>query len=394
MQMKKNILALLCSLPLAAATAQNGWNTLSTGTSLSLLAVQALAADTVFIVGDDGLLLKSFNGGGTFTSFQDTSQMIYTALHFRTADTGLVASGTGVIRRTTNGGQTFLNSGNCTCLITSICFSGSQVGLYSGLNGLYRSTDGGASFGSTPLLITAIPVGLVSPAPGIFIGHKSSVIRKSTDYGLTFSRDTIHTASNYPIVSTTFFNTQQAYAMTADGYQYYSGDQGSTWTQVNNAPLTNIQTMKFLDSLTGYLIEGPLRNHIYKTVNGGQTWSLDYTSTSAMESISTKGNVVYICGQLGLALKNDSYTGISENAENQSATLYPNPVSSNTDEITLQLPHNTGGTYTITDLTGRVVQAGMLAGRSTHISTATLVSGMYLVHTGTTQNAALKLIRQ
>lgn len=392
--MKKNILALVCSLSLAAATAQNGWNVLTTNTTLSLNRVQALAADTIFISGDDGILLKSFDGGGTFTTFQDTSQLIYTALHFLTADTGLVASGTGVIRRTTNGGQTFLNSGNCTCLITSICFTDSQVGLYSGLNGLYRSTDGGASFGSTPLLITAIPVGLVSPAPGIFIGHKSSVIRKSTDYGQTFSRDTIHTASNYPIVSTTFFNAQQAYAMTADGYQYYTGDQGSTWTQVNNAPLTNIQTMKFLDSLTGYLIEGPLRNHIYKTVNGGQTWNLDYTSASAMESMAIKGNVIYICGQQGLALKNDSYTGLRENTTQHTAKIYPNPVSSSTAEVTLQLPQNTGGQYTITDLSGRVMASGKLTGTATHISTATLAPGMYLLHAGTTGNGTLKLIKQ
>lgn len=392
--MKNAALALLFTLPFIAAPAQNGWNVLPTNTTLNLLHVQALAADTVFVSGDDGILLKSFNGGGSFTTYQQQSQLIYTTHFFRTADTGFVASGGGNVRRTTDGGQTFSTSGGCTCFINSICFTGNQVGLYSGVNGLYRSTDGGASFGSTPIITGPIPVGLQSPATGVFVGYKTFTVRKSTDYGQTFSLDTIHTATNFPLIGVHFFTPQQAYAMTADGYQYYSGDQGSTWTQVNNATLTNIVTMTFLDSLTGYLIEGPQRNHIYKTVNGGQNWNLDYTSTSAMESIDTKGNVVYICGQQGLALKNDSYTGLPENAGNSAAFLYPNPVSSSTDEITLQLPDNMGGPYTITDLAGRVVEAGRLAGRTTRISIAALAPGMYLVHAGTAKNAALQLIRQ
>lgn len=392
--MKNASLTLLFTFPFLAATAQNGWNVLPTNTTLNLLHVQALAADTVFISGDDGILLKSFNGGGSFTTYQQPSMLIYTTHYFRTADTGFVASGGGNIHRTTTGGSSFAPAGGCTCFINSICFTDAQVGLYSGLNGVYRSTDGGASFNNTPLSIGTIPVGLKSPAPGVFIGHKTFAIRKSTDYGLTFSNDTIHTASNYPIVSTSFFSPLQAYAMTSDGYQYYTGDQGSTWTQVNNATLTNIHSVQFLDSLTGYLIEGPQRNHIYKTVNGGQTWNLDYTSTSAMESISIKGNVIYICGQQGLALKNDSYTGLPEPASGAAAKLYPNPVSNSTDEVILQLPQHTGGQYIITDLSGRVMVSGKLTGTTTRIRTAMLAAGVYLVYPGGAASACLKLVKQ
>lgn len=392
--MKNTALALLFTFPIVTATAQNGWNVLTTGTTLNLLDVQAFTADTVFMAGDDGILLKSFNGGGTFTTYQQPSQLIYTAVHFRTADTGFVATGGGYVRRTTDGGQSFANSGSCTCFINSVCFTDAHTGLFAGINGVYRSTDGGNSFGSTPVNTGPAFAGISSPAPGIFMGYKNGAIYRSTDYGQTFSADTIHTATAFPLIGICFLNALQGYAMTADGYQYYSGDQGSTWSQVNNAPLTNIVAMTFPDSFTGYLIEGPQRNHIYKTINGGQTWNLDYTSASAMESIDTKGNVVYICGQQGLALKNDSYTGLPDNATNFTGNLYPNPVNSTTDEITLQLPQIKDGHYTITDLAGRVVQTGTLAGHHTRINTAALAPGMYLVHTGTTKDAALKLIRQ
>lgn len=388
----KNVLnALVLLLFAITAGAQNGWNVLTTGTTLNLLDVQAYSSDTVFIAGDDGILLKSFNGGGTFVTQQDFSQPVYTAVHFRTADTGFVASGSGFVRISTNGGQNFTNSGNCTCYISDICFSNASTGLYSGLTGLYRSTNGGVSFGSTPLATTA-PRKMEAPADSVFVGYKNGIVLKSTDYGQTFSPDTVHTASAYPFCGLHFFNPQQGYALTADGYLYYTGDQGSTWSFVYNSPLTNIQCMTFLDSLTGYLIEGPQRNHIYKTINGGQTWNLDYTSTSAMEAIDTKGNVVYISGQLGLALKNDSYTGISTSGETADAKLFPNPAA---DETILQLPNAVAGTtYVITDLSGRIVDRGTLTGLTTRIRTDALAAGIYMLRPGPESRTGLKLVKQ
>lgn len=390
--MKKPTLTLLLGLLFFTAPAQNGWNALPTNTTLDLLHVQALAADTVFISGDDGILLKSFDGGGTFTTYQQPSQLIYMTHYFHTPDTGFVASGSGSLRRTTDGGQTFANSGSCSCLIKSICFCNSQVGLYSGLNGLYRSTDGGQSFGSTPIIQFQVPEGLVSPADSVFVGYKTFAVRKSTDYGQTFDADTIHTATNWGIIGIHFFTPQQAYAMTADGYQYYSGDQGSTWTLVNMAPLSNIQRMTFLDSLTGYLIEGPQRNHIYKTVNGGQNWNLDYTSTSAMESIDSKGNVVYICGQQGLALKNDSYTAVPEPAAATGVILFPNPA---TGEQFLEFSAGRAGQpYTICNMRGQVLVQGVLEGKKTLMPVNLLPAGVYVVRVSGETTCTLRLVKQ
>lgn len=390
--MKNAALALLFTFPFVTATAQNGWNVLTTGTTLNLLDVQAFAADTVFMAGDDGILLSSDNGGGTFTTYQQPSQLIYTAVHFRTADTGFVANGSGTIRRTTDGGQTFSNAGSCTCYINSVSFTDAHTGLFSGITGVYRSTDGGVSFGSTPVNTGPAFAGISSPAPGIFMGLKNGTIYRSTDYGQTFSADTIHTATSFPLIGIRFFNALQGYAMTADGYQYYSGDQGGTWMQVNNAPLTNVQRMTFMDSLTGYLIEGPQRNHIYKTVNGGQNWNLDYTSTSAMDDIDANNYVVYACGQNGLAIKNDSYTAVPEPTAAAGVILFPNPA---TGEQFLEFSAGRAGQpYTISNMQGQVLVQGALEGKKTRMPVNLLPAGVYVVQVSGGTPCTLRLVKQ
>jgi hypothetical protein len=63
---------------------------------------------------------------------------------------------------------------------------------------------------------------------------------------------------------------------------------GDTWTEVyNKEKFTNFT---FKDENTGWAI---LENKIYKTTNGGTSWQLDYTHNENLRNISYKDNVVW-----------------------------------------------------------------------------------------------------
>jgi hypothetical protein len=74
-----------------------------------------------------------------------------------------------------------------------------------------------------------------------------------------------------------------------------------------------------------------------------------------------------------------------------SVQLYPNPSS---DVATISIQPATYGTYTITDLSGRKVASGIIAGSETRLDLTTLSNGMYIVaiETANTQTSRKLLV--
>lgn len=69
---------------------------------------------------------------------------------------------------------------------------------------------------------------------------------------------------------------------------YKTTNGGDSWSQVYNAE--KFTKFTFKDANTGWAI---LDNKIYKTINGGSAWTLDYTHDQAIRNISYKNNVVW-----------------------------------------------------------------------------------------------------
>lgn len=63
---------------------------------------------------------------------------------------------------------------------------------------------------------------------------------------------------------------------------------GDSWSQIYNGEMFTKFTFK--DANTGWAI---LDNKIYKTINGGSVWTLDYTHDQPIRNISYKNNVVW-----------------------------------------------------------------------------------------------------
>ena len=244
--------------------AQNNWQVLNTNTNLSLLSLQCLGTDTVFMYGDNGIILQSDNAGDTFDTHYNGTAAISMAGFFFDKDTGMVSTGSGNISRTTNGGSNWNSTGGCGCLIDEICFSNNRIGLFGSTNGVFSSLDGGNSWSqiASPYFH---PTEIISLDDSVFIANYHNIIFKTNNAGASWVTDTLNYSGAYYLTGMSFYNSQNGFVISADGHLFSSHNAGDSWNLVANIGLTsNNLFLVFTDSLNGYLVSGSSRKNIYK----------------------------------------------------------------------------------------------------------------------------------
>ena len=312
------------------AGGQNTWQIVPTNTTLSLLGLQCLGADTLIVFGEDGILLKSMDGGETFTIKQNISASVYTAAYFKNVDTGFAGTGYGSLLRTVNGGSNWTFTGTCTCFITGICFSDDQHGIFGGTAGVYRTVDGGASWFESTNIPYFVPNRIAAFQDSVFVAIYGPSFYRSSDYGTIWSKDTVNSYSNYSLSGLSFIDEQHGYTISGDGHLFTTSDLGISWSFLAATGISNVSTLLFIDTLTGYLVAG--QNYIYKTNNGGLTWTFDYAAPSLISALDADHHSVFAVGQNGMFLRKGLSTGIRPPLYGTMYNVYPNPA---TDEIFL-----------------------------------------------------------
>lgn len=318
-------ICLLFSVAYQNSSAQNSWQILETNTSLDLLGLQCLADDTLIVFGDDGILLKSTDGGISFTGFQNSGALIYTAAFFNNLDTGFAGNGGGNILRTTDGGSSWSVTGGCICYITDICFSDDQHGIYGGPAGVFRSSDGGNSWSEVSNPPFFVPHRLVAFQDSVFIAIYLRACFKSTNYGQSWIADTVNDNTNYSLSALSFIDSHTGFTITGDGQLFRTNDQAASWNLVSATGLPNVIKLAFADSLNGFLVSNQF--NIYRTENGGLTWTFDYAAPEAVSKLEAISHTVYGTGQDGMLLKREITTGMHLPSMNPGFCIYPNPVT-------------------------------------------------------------------
>lgn len=337
--------------------------------------------------------------GQWLTIYQDPN-LYNMGVHFLNPDTGFVVGVTwnpniipqGIILKTTDGGltwdSTYTNFGNFM-----IEFPGTTTGYTGGHDGfVYKTTDMGVTWNQTP----------ASPATDFGNGHFFSVdtgfvvtwpgsILKTNDGSNTWFFDTaVVDYSQFPgMGSIQFMNDtfgiiascyNGVFARTYDrGQTWTSGsvdsnmyinaiymkdetegfaigwfgsvsrtfDGGNTWTTPISLGFYHLHEMTFFNNSAGYIVggkewmtnDGQPNGIIYKTVDGGNTWSVvDSTFPGYLTSIqAVNDSVGYACGGNGLVLKiinGNVVNGLTSSIPECKFEIHPNPASENIRIIT------------------------------------------------------------
>jgi len=356
--MKKLSILLITLFALNTVNAQ--WVQLSSGTSNNLHSVFFIDSNTGFVVGDNGTILKTTNGGANWVTIYTTnsSASLY-SVYFLNSDTGY-AVGNMIILKTTNGGTNWISQnpqGNSNELY-SVFFTNDTTGYAVGGYGTYIKTTNGGSNWSVETFQT------------------SGIWPYTELYSVYF-----------PTKNTGYIVGYYAISMSSGGaYFAKTTDGGTNWVSLlpNNLPSqTHLYSVYFTDSITGYAVsDGGI---IIKTTNGGTNWIIQYPFIPPYNNLNCvffpDSNTGYAVGNAGTIFKTtNGGTWIEqEQTENNKLLLYPNPAK-NKITIDLQKISDLKNTYiSIYNLQGQLLLQKSITQEKTELHINNLAKGMYIV---------------
>ena len=228
--------------------AQSGWSWGSPTPQGNTLNSIDFVQGRGYAAGDAGTVLRTDDGGQTWTGLATGTSADLTRLQVLDPDTLIVLGGGGcVLRRSDDAGATFRKvfivvEQNCGGQIDAFTFVDRQTG-YLMMNGgnVYRTTDGGQTFSRQ----TSIPGTDSSSNPSG--NHAVDIAFTSADTGIVF----VQPPGN------------------ATSIAFSTTDAGNSWKPVEGIDPGVVRRVWFFDAQNGFAV-GP--NTLLATTDGGKTW--------------------------------------------------------------------------------------------------------------------------
>jgi photosystem II stability/assembly factor-like uncharacterized protein len=264
----------------------------------SLNEVKHVSGQTFIAVGDQGMMLMSYDNGQTWSMKQQQTLKNFKAIWVRNSDDILVAGSfdnSGLeLYRTINGGATWnLTYSNNSVSANDMQFPTDSIGYIVGNIGkVLRTEDAGntwADVSNSSINGSLQSVWFISPDTG-FAGRSSTFgMYKTTNGGLTWNQNFGYYFTNCYAMH--FLNDTLGFAGAFGNAIFRTTNAGENWSQQSYPQLSEyIRSFDFADSLRGMAVAG---GYIYRTINGGTTWSSTfYTGNLRGGALSEDGHAV------------------------------------------------------------------------------------------------------
>ncbi|CAN5397181.1 hypothetical protein BH11BAC2_BH11BAC2_19700 [soil metagenome] len=237
-----------------------------------------IGPNTGWAAGDRSALIKTTNGGTSwtqqYTGFFDDIRGIY----FSTANNGCVSGGQN-FNVTSDGGATWTTRYRFPDIVIKDMFflnadTGFVCGDYGGIYQLYGTNDAGLTW--TPRIAGIVAelndIQVRNNGAGWAVGDQGSLYT-TVDFGQNWTSNSI--AGNPILQSVNFFNTTTGYAVGEAGVIFKSVDGGINWNALSNpggGSSINYYSVLFSSADTG--IVGGTDGFNLRTVDGGVNWSV------------------------------------------------------------------------------------------------------------------------
>ena len=346
----------------------NSWTSITAAAGTDkLLNVFFADAQTGYIVGDSGVVLKTINAGLSWSMTAKVTNAQLKAIHFLDANTGFVGGSNGTLLKTTDGGQSWYIYADTVTgtsqLIRSVFFINPNTGYITGDGGMIKmTTDGGNTWTSQ-----------ANPFLGFFNGRSIRFTDASTGYIAGFGGRILRTT-----------------------------DAGTTWTAANTWGETdNLADLAFTNSSTGYAAGD--NGTILKSIDAGLNWHPADSNITTEDLISmsfVNSNIGYISGMNGTVLKTiNGATPVYEMLNDIAGiNAYPNPMNE-AATITYHVTGKGNIGIALYDISGRRIFADTdVKQPGTHTFEVNAVElqlkkGMYFLHlSSNSANKVLKLV--
>lgn len=249
----------------------NTWTVVPSGTTENLLCVVFVDGATGWIAGFNSTLLNSIDAGVTWTPVSIPVPTDLRAIQFISADRGYTSGGPG------QGG------------------TGERV--------FFATTDGGDTWEPQTMEYSMNGIAFVDPDSGCVIG--GGAVWKTTDSAQTWTRYECRPPEVTSwLTDIVFVDPVQGWVSGSQGFLTVTTDGGRTWDQVNCGTTRLLPEIFFLDASHGwYVANSP--GTIATTTDGGTTWEFQTSPTTVnlYDVHFTNEDVGWIVGDVGTILK-------------------------------------------------------------------------------------------
>jgi len=285
------VLAATCTLPAFAAGWAVGGNGLvirstdggqtftpSSPTTTTLNGVYFLDELEGWAVGNSGIAIHTTDGGDHWTQTTPGS-LALNSVYFADANHGWMVGDSGKILHTINGGANWTTSTPTAANLYSVFALDNQLAWAVGKGVVLRTVNGGATWASaSPSTQTLRGVFFVNDLLGFAVGTNGAVL-KSTNSGYSWTATTPTTSDLY---STFFVNATTGWAVGEAGAILSTTNGGTSWT-TQRAGSVILRSVFFIDDLNGWAVGQS--GTLVETSDGGAEWSISHPASVSLNGV-------------------------------------------------------------------------------------------------------------
>jgi photosystem II stability/assembly factor-like uncharacterized protein len=227
----------------------------------------------IWIAGDNGTLLLSTNNGVAFTQTTVPGTGNIESVSFVNISTGWICCSNGNIYMSTNGGVNWSQQTSpVTTALRRIKFSDANTGVACGDNGaILITTNGGANWNYSATLINNNLLSIDLNGSTIVASGADAAVIKSTNFGASWSKIDYKVSTKPDIGGICMTGPTTFFSCGIGGAIRKTVDGGQTFTFLKNPAWVDLGYLYFYDSTHGLAL-GTNTNMIIRTLNGGEDW--------------------------------------------------------------------------------------------------------------------------
>ena len=308
----------------------DGWEWINTGFDYILTDIEFPCGQSKigFAVGQkntyngEGIVIKTTDGGSTWTQTTDSGTVWLTAISFVDTLTGYVGGLNNNILKTTDGGNTWSQVNfpfaDEVYRIMDVEFRDANHGVvgvipnYGETPHVYITNDGGSTWIKSNgfEIVSTYMIEYINDSTLVAVGGQE-VISKSTDGGLNWQ--TVYVGEyTGTLIGVDFLNENHGLVVGDYGHVYQTDDGGLNWNTVDYGGGDDLLHTPYIwDEDTTWIVGTP--ELIYKTTDGGNTWQNAYNGNyqRAFYRITFTDNYTgYICASHGVILRKKGFPEI------------------------------------------------------------------------------------
>lgn len=267
--------------------------------------IKLIDASNAKAIGDVGTIVTTADGGSSWTTLVPGTNQTLNSSSFVDANHGWAVGAGGTIMRTADAGRTWICQSSGIATLRGVHFRDLNNGWAVGDTGtILRTTNGGLTWtkSTSPSTAQLNSVWFPTATTGFAVGN-GGVLLRSTNSGVTWTTRTSGTTQN--LNSIWFASTTRGWMVGANGTIRRSTNSGGTWNN-NNSPTTQVLNSVRGISTTQVWVAGNA-GMVLRTTTGGNTWTNLTAATGTTQPLYsvyfTDANTGWAGGAFGTLIK-------------------------------------------------------------------------------------------